>query len=715
MPKPDNQNDGYTKSSKEVYEAEKDIIGPNPTIGLAISGGGIRSASFALGVLQALVKNKLLDRIDYLSTVSGGGYIGMALLWWLKRGLPKKNPNGTVSYSVAGTSTKDFPFGVPGVGTTQSRDSESQNAILNYLRFHSSYLVPTRRIDFFSIVGIFLRNSFLSIAMHVCVVILLMFIFFALMVGAYRILDGAIFNDSVIASAHKYIPLKDIRDNFIVDYILAGFFSHILIACLSLFVIISIGYSLGTLIFQILQKKAGTPEKTKRFATMRYRTRTNVQIVFGYLFKLALIAIIFRSLPFANSIDMKWPWVLGMSLVALILMFVPFYENIFRRHGFFDRTRRTIGAGLFLYVIIAISYFLVSPVLNAPLQFSSHMPSINGFSLKLDISLQELAAIYLIVAIILVLFVIAGWFVNVNYLGIHRMYRDRLMELFLPDSKTVLEQTWSDAVAANTTVIEDLCSKGKRRPYPLINTNVVLIDSPTTKYRERGGTNFVISPLYCGSDATGWRQSKKYMKRSDPGMTLPTAIAISGAAASPYAGAGGTAWTRNRVVSIVMAILSLRLGYWAPNPKPGKPWNEIPNFLFPGITESFLFRRLHENNRVLDLTDGGHFENLGLYELARRRLETIIVCDGSADSQSRFGALALAIERIKVDFGATIKFEEKSDDVNKSAGKNSAPMRFQKQVAKKGFVIGDITYKCGKTGTIIYIKPTLISKEGLIN
>ena len=148
MPKPDNQHDGYTKSSKEVYEAEKAIIGLDPTTGLAISGGGIRSASFALGVLQALVKNKLLDRIDYLSTVSGGGYIGMALLWWLKRGLPVKNPNGTVSYSVAGTSTKDFPFGVPGVGTTQSRDSESQNAILNYLRFHSSYLVPTRRIDF---------------------------------------------------------------------------------------------------------------------------------------------------------------------------------------------------------------------------------------------------------------------------------------------------------------------------------------------------------------------------------------------------------------------------------------------------------------------------------------------------------------------------------------------------------------------------------------
>ena len=125
-----------------------------------------------------------------------------------------------------------------------------------------------------------------------------------------------------------------------------------------------------------------------------------------------------------------------------------------------------------------------------------------------------------------------------------------------------------------------------------------------------------------------------------------------------------------------------------------------------------MLRRLHENNRVLDLTDGGHFENLGLYELARRRLKTIIVCDGSADPQSQFGALALAIERIKVDFGATIEFEKRSDEVNTSAGKNSAPMRFQEEVAKYGFAIGKITYKCGNIGTIIYIKPALISKLG---
>ena len=45
-------------------------------VGLALSGGGIRSATFNLGVLQALAKLKILRHVDYLSTVSGGGYIG---------------------------------------------------------------------------------------------------------------------------------------------------------------------------------------------------------------------------------------------------------------------------------------------------------------------------------------------------------------------------------------------------------------------------------------------------------------------------------------------------------------------------------------------------------------------------------------------------------------------------------------------------------------
>jgi predicted acylesterase/phospholipase RssA len=48
-------------------------------VGLALSGGGVRSATFNLGLLQSLSKNKVLQYCDDLSTVSGGGYIGSCL------------------------------------------------------------------------------------------------------------------------------------------------------------------------------------------------------------------------------------------------------------------------------------------------------------------------------------------------------------------------------------------------------------------------------------------------------------------------------------------------------------------------------------------------------------------------------------------------------------------------------------------------------------
>src|SRR5262245_29009504 len=54
---------------------------PHDLVGLCLSGGGIRSATFNLGVLQALSRLGVLERFDYLSTVSGGGYIGS---WWMR-------------------------------------------------------------------------------------------------------------------------------------------------------------------------------------------------------------------------------------------------------------------------------------------------------------------------------------------------------------------------------------------------------------------------------------------------------------------------------------------------------------------------------------------------------------------------------------------------------------------------------------------------------
>src|SRR4051794_35726653 len=85
-------NEAVSPSEQTVIDNEKAAIGiyrserlgeaDAPWTGIGLSGGGIRSATFCLGVLQALAEKGLLRRFDYISSVSGGGYIATSLQWW---------------------------------------------------------------------------------------------------------------------------------------------------------------------------------------------------------------------------------------------------------------------------------------------------------------------------------------------------------------------------------------------------------------------------------------------------------------------------------------------------------------------------------------------------------------------------------------------------------------------------------------------------------
>ena len=102
------------KSNKK--SSDKDLTG------IALSGGGIRSATFSLGVLQALARHDVLQYIDYVSTVSGGGYIGLGLTWWLAGKSGSKE-----TYGVDSTT---FPYGID----DPARPPDNQTPILAHLR-----------------------------------------------------------------------------------------------------------------------------------------------------------------------------------------------------------------------------------------------------------------------------------------------------------------------------------------------------------------------------------------------------------------------------------------------------------------------------------------------------------------------------------------------------------------------------------------------------
>src|SRR5262245_26102751 len=101
-------------------------------VGLALSGGGIRSSAFCLGALQALDEAKVLERVDYLSTVSGGGYIGSSLSAGLQ------------------STRGEFPFKTNGV--------EDETPSMQHIRDHSNYLFPDGAIDVLHNASIYVRG-----------------------------------------------------------------------------------------------------------------------------------------------------------------------------------------------------------------------------------------------------------------------------------------------------------------------------------------------------------------------------------------------------------------------------------------------------------------------------------------------------------------------------------------------------------------------------
>jgi hypothetical protein len=120
-----------------------------------------------------------------------------------------------------------------------------------------------------------------------------------------------------------------------------------------------------------------------------------------------------------------------------------------------------------------------------------------------------------------------------------------------------------------------------------------------------------------------------------------------------------------------------------------------------------LFGKTDDQGPYVNLSDGGHFENIGLYELVRRRCRLIIVSDASEDVDATFAAIGTAIERCRADFGAEINIVELDAlRVDKNTG-----------FARRNWVIGSIKYSSAEVddrasqGTLLYLKPVVTNRS----
>jgi len=614
---------------------------------VALSGGGIRSASFCLGVMQALANKDKLKHFDYLSTVSGGGYLGGALSW-LWSGLWKEAGSQEKSF---GVGKDDFPFGTEGrkFESVDQDVNRNQASLLRHLRQNGKYLTPGKGITALSFVSILLR----SIVMGFITLI---------------VLSGFVFS-------LFYVP-----GFFESGQAVSKFFWEAVTIFFGLYMLMHFTYML----FLSHQKKGNHSESG-------YRWRRRFESLLPVFLKLTIVAFLLMGIHWVQvTLDNKALQLGGGSALLGALLGSMGGDSKWRKmiSVIPQQLQMILAATLMILGMLVLADYSANQLVD---QFKNSYMLLTGGAAALILMLAHIMPI--------------------NNISIHRYYRDRLMETFMPDAEKVFSgKDAREAIKANETGVHDLAlGENKQAPYHLFNTNIILVESAIAKFRGRGGDNFLLSPLYSGSNATGWRNTKEYCGGK---ITIPSAVAISGAAANPDSGVAGRGLTTNVIVSILMSIFNLRLGYWASNPDPEhqKVQAKVPSYLKPGFWEVIKRNKMNETAQFVQLSDGGHFENLGLYELFRRRARLIIVCDAAADPGYEFGDLANAIEKARVDFGVKVNISREDLDLLVPDTK-PAQSDMDYPVAKQSYIVADVNYSDDKKGVepakLIYIKTTL--------
>lgn len=320
------------------------------------------------------------------------------------------------------------------------------------------------------------------------------------------------------------------------------------------------------------------------------------------------------------------------------------------------------------------------------------------------------------------------WRVNINEFSMNHFYKNRLVRCYLGasrgKSRSPSRLTGFDSCddLPLTTFLADPaktrkeCQTGERNyygPYPIINGTLNLDRGSELAKQERKGESFVFTPLYSGFDPpkspddeeavgkklheNGYRQTCGYMQHEGPG--IGTCMAISGAAANPNWG-----YHTSAPVAFLLTVFDVRLGWWVGNPRRDDTSSQPgPRFaLKPLLSE--LFAQTDARAAYMNISDGGHFENLGLYELVRRRCRYIIIGDGEEDPDLTFESLGGAVRKCRADFGVEINID---------------PRRIRRKdgLSTVHCVVGTIVYpdandpQRNQTGWILYLKSSLTGDE----
>lgn len=792
---------GKPNSLEELYKA---IHGLDPCrAALCLSGGGIRSATFCLGVIQGLARAGWLKRFHYLSTVSGGGYIGGWLSAWIH--------SSNLDSVVADLCPHKAPsVTVPPSGSAVSPESKH----IRWLRALSNYLSPRIGFsaDFWTLIAVVLRNLLLHWVVFIPLLAAALMLpratfglsahldppswirwaafGLALSLGAV----GLAFVETDLPSSNRE-PSRRPALYFLASMLVGAFLLSLFWAwhsrmgpggfgfweCAGVGVGVNCaGVILGKVVRACRKRNSDSPESANSKPVLTFFKEAAAVALSGALGGVVLwvgstqlfprpievkggyacfaVPFLFAALSigsvlyiglgrrFTSEEDREWwasaggwglmtitLWVashalviygppallsLGEKTAAYIVSLggltgvataVWAYlskattvdlvktDSIFRR--MLTRVGPTLGSLAFALILL----LLISLATSLLLDPGKHLSAIDGSQATIynDVLSNTSPGVALtILAGCLAIALVFSWLMGINTFSLHSMYGNRLVRAYLgaarghrtphpftgfdPHDNVSMSELWpADASAP-------------RGPLHIVNLALNLVKADRLEWQQRKAESFTVSPLHSGSLNLGYRRSAFY--GGAQGMSLGRAITISGAAASPNMG-----YHSSTIVAFLMTFFNLRLGWWLPNPgKAGEGvWERSePGFgLIPLVAEAL--GRTTDQTSYVYLSDGGHFENLALYEMVFRRCGLIVLVDAGCDPKYEYEDLAGAVRKIRNDLGIPITFS----GLPRPAGEKEPGSHYG---------IGTVHYtEVGedRDGTIIYIKPVLTGDE----
>jgi Patatin-like phospholipase len=792
---------------------------PHDLVGLSFSGGGIRSATFNLGVLQALAKKNLLRYADYLSTVSGGGYIGSWLTSWAYH-LAKNAPN--VNHIAQIEKALNC--------TAEELGDRSEAKQIQFLRQYSNYLTPRLGIlsgDTLAFVGTYLRNLLLNQVILISALMALLLVprglglVFWKFHGPRSALVCAIVSIALLGAVCVQVllnmgPSKGYSPPAVVQRIAVPLFLFCVTMAyllwqlvlegdtqqlvspdtrLTIVVLSTVSYAALWLLGTPFIAATRSPNKwasamwalpagftagllidlaipllIRWTTTDGYTDGWPCLITYGVPLAAAttlLVGVVHLGLigrSYADGLREWWARLggtvmaiaAGWFLVSVATLFVPRWLGMLvtflqsPTDSWVMRVWKALSAlgvtGLFGGWATATFKGLsaargpqtgprpetgpdadIKPLANAHL-LARLAPPIFAAGLIFILAVilyhvlpmasanpAENAKWYQVVLVALVLYGISRFFgyrVDVNEFSLHNAYRNRLIRCYLGATNARRDaQKFTGFDESDNICMHWLLKLAA--PFHILNATLNVVKGRELALQARKARSFVFTPLYSGFEyagngetansacRAGYRLSSFYAHNSpNPGARLGTAMAISGAAASPNMG-----HYTNGAVSFLLTVFSVRLGWWVGNPRFAKCWESgRPRSSWKAIMNELTGNTNDEAKQVY-LSDGGHFENLGLYELVRRRCNVIIACDAGADSHCLCNDLASAIEKCRVDFGTTITINLDAIRPTKQLVPGDARLR----VSERAFTAGTVYYPDGTEGKLVYIKPSLNS------